>query len=145
MFSLVTWSFSNNNLLLSTQLCLRHWRELNRLLWVCMCVCKQEGIDSDCCQSSYKHDSSRGWAVTARSEWGEWSGTLLQWAVLKMNTVKEATYQTGQESDASSVDKTTGQEPMLAELRIMNSVRDWVIILMSKASVPLTGLQTAVD
>ena len=44
--------------------------------------------------------------------------------LLKMNTVKEATYQTGQESDASSVDETTGQEPTLAELRIMNSVQD---------------------
>ena len=47
--------------------------------------------------------------------------------LLNMNTVKEATYQTGQESDASSVDETTGQEPTLAELRIMNSVRDWIM------------------
>ena len=42
----------------------------------------------------------------------------------RMNTVKEATYQTGQESDASSVDEMTGQEPTLAELQSMNSVRD---------------------
>ena len=44
--------------------------------------------------------------------------------LLKMNTVMEATYQTGQESDASSVDELTGQEPTLAELQSMNSVRD---------------------
>lgn len=42
----------------------------------------------------------------------------------RMNTVKEVTYQTGQESDASSVDEMTGQEPTLAELLSMNSVRD---------------------
>ena len=43
----------------------------------------------------------------------------------KMNTVKETTYQTGQDSDASSVDEMTGQEPTLAELQNMNPVRDW--------------------
>ena len=42
----------------------------------------------------------------------------------KMNTVKETTYQTGQDSDASSVDEMTGQEPSLAELQNMNPVRD---------------------
>ena len=42
----------------------------------------------------------------------------------KMNTVKEATYQTGQDSDASSVDEMTGQEPTLAELQNMNPVGD---------------------
>jgi regulator of replication initiation timing len=42
----------------------------------------------------------------------------------RMNTMKEATYQTGQDSDASSVDEMTGQEPTLAELQTMNSVRD---------------------
>lgn len=42
----------------------------------------------------------------------------------RMNTVKEAAYQTGQESDALSVDEMTGQEPTLAELQSMNSVRD---------------------
>ena len=42
----------------------------------------------------------------------------------KMNTVKETTYQTGQDSDASSVDEMTGQEPTLAELQDINPVRD---------------------
>ena len=42
----------------------------------------------------------------------------------KMNTVKEPVYQTGQDSDASSVDEMTGQEPTLAELLSMNPVGD---------------------
>lgn len=42
----------------------------------------------------------------------------------KLNTVAEPAYQTGQESDASSVDEMTGQEPTLAELLSMNPVGD---------------------
>lgn len=43
----------------------------------------------------------------------------------KLNTVEEpAGYQAGQDSDASSVDEMTGQEPTLAELRFMNPVGD---------------------
>ena len=42
----------------------------------------------------------------------------------KLNTVKEPAYQTGQESDASSVDEMTGQEPTLAELLSINPVGD---------------------
>ena len=57
----------------------------------------------------------------------------------RMNTVKETTYQTSQESDASSVDEMTGQEPTLAELQSINSVRDW---FMSNDLVHLAIRQT---